>query len=89
MIDRPIFMPRLDSAVSVVVDPATTTTLDNTVIDVQLEIPPDTVFDENGDAYTGSLSLSEVPPEFTPGALPDTLDPSMVVTIQPIGLTFE
>ena len=34
------------------------------------------------------ISISPVPAGFTPGSLPDTLVPDQVITVQPMGLTF-
>ena len=88
VIDRPIYLMRIDTTGEAQVDPASTTVINNTNLNVTLTIPPNTVKDENGNDYTGMLSISEVPAGFTPAALPDNLGPGMVVSIQPMGLTF-
>ena len=87
-IDRPVYLMRIDTTGEAQVDPASTTVINNTNLNVTLTIPPNTVKDENGNDYTGMISISEVPAEFTPASLPDNLGPGMVFTIQPMGLTF-
>ena len=51
------------------------------------------LLEDNGDGemipFSGVLSITEVPPEFTPAALPPDLRPSTVVTIQPGEMVFE
>ena len=88
-IDRPIYLMRIDTTGEAEVDPASTTVINNTNLNVTLTIPPNTVKDENGNDYTGMISISEVPAEFTPASLPDNLGPGMVFSVQPMGLTFE
>src|SRR5262249_40883691 len=41
-----------------------------------------------GEAYEGKLSITEVPPDRTPAALPANLRPDVLVTIQPGDLSF-
>ena len=88
IITRPIYLMRIDTAGEVQVDPANTTILTNPNLNITLTIPPNTVKDENGNDYTGMLSISEVPADFTPGSLPDELGPGLVISLQPMGLTF-
>lgn len=91
-LDRPLYLPHIDTTGQVTVDPNQTTTLINPNIGqapgVMLVLDPHTVKDETGQDYAGPLSLSAVPPGFTPGALPDTLEPGLIITVQPMGLTF-
>ena len=87
VIERPIFIMKLDNDGMTDVDPNNTTNVDNPNIDVSIEIPANTVM-KGDQIYDGVISVSEVPDEFTPGSLPSFLDPSFVVTIQPMGLTF-
>lgn len=87
-IERPIYLMKIDQDGQVDIDPNNTTTLVNPNLGIEVTIPPNTVKDENGNDYDGMLSLSEVPADFTPGSLPSELDPGLVVTIQPMGLTF-
>lgn len=87
-LDRPIYFMQVDLQGEVQVDPNATTELVNPNISVSLTIPPQTVMTEEGSAFDGMLSVSEVPNDYTPGVLSDTLDPSVVVTLQPMGLIF-
>ena len=85
---RPIYLPRVDPAGTVTVDPAVTNMVTNTNIDVTLEIPANTAMDEQGNAFTGDISVSEVPLAFAPMELPAELQPSLLISIQPVGVTF-
>jgi RHS repeat-associated protein len=88
IVDRPLYIMAIDKAGETQVNPNAQTVVKNPNINVTVTIPPNTVLDDNGQAYRGPISVSPVPDEFTPAALPDTLDPSRVLTIQPMGLTF-
>ncbi|MEZ4730486.1 MAG: hypothetical protein R3E79_25450 [Caldilineaceae bacterium] len=87
-IDRPIYIMAVDLAGQTMLDPNSTTTVNNPNVNTTMVIPPQTVRNDQGDLYAGPISISEVPADFTPSSLPDTLDPGMVLTIQPMGLTF-
>ena len=91
VIDRPVFLPRIDPAGTVFIDAASTTTtmVENPPIGVSLEVPPDTAFMDDGmTEFEGEMSISEVPLEFAPMALPEQFQPAMLVSIQPTGVTF-
>ncbi|MEZ4713144.1 MAG: hypothetical protein R3A44_38500 [Caldilineaceae bacterium] len=88
VIDRPIYIMAIDTAGQAQVDPATETVVTNPNLNTTLTIPAHTVMDDGANEYAGPISVSEVPADFTPGSLPDTLDPGLVLTIQPMGLTF-
>lgn len=88
IVDRPLYIMAIDKAGETGVNPNTQTVVKNPNINVTVSIPPNTVQDDNGQLYNGPISVSPVPEQFTPAALPDTLDPSRVLTIQPMGLTF-
>ncbi|MDR4460541.1 MAG: PKD domain-containing protein [Nitrospirales bacterium] len=95
VIDRPFFLPRNDpnSAMTVNgvpvagVDPTQTTIVTNPALSATLTVPPHTAM-VNGVEYTGPLSISEVPEGLAPAALPATLKPELLITIQPPGVTF-
>ena len=88
-ITRPFFLPRIDAASVTTVDPLTTTVVDNPNIDVSIEIPPNTAMGSDGNEFTGEISISEVPEGFAPAELPEGLEPGLLVTIQPVGVTFD
>lgn len=88
IVDRPLYIMAIDKAGETAVNPNAQTVVKNPNINVTVTIPPNTVVDDNGQLFNGNISVSPVPPEFTPAALPATLDPSRVLTIQPMGLTF-
>ena len=90
VIERPIYLPALDVESGAIIDPS----LDVTV--TTDKIPGASVFVEagslstqDGEAFTGTLSITEVPRDLTPAALPENLSPDMVVTIQPGEMVFE
>ena len=89
VIERPIYIMAIDAAGTTEVNPAQATELVNPSLGVAVSIPARTVMNDAGEEYSGPISISEVPDEFTPGSLPDNLDPGQVFTIQPMGLTFE
>ena len=91
VIDRPIFLPSLDVAGGTTIDP-------NVEATVQQEIAPGetatvvvaagTLKDKQGGDFTGTLSITEVPRDLTPAALPAGVFPGTVVTIQPGEMVF-
>lgn len=88
IVERPFFLPCIDGTSSTVVDPDATTVVTNATLGVTLTVLPHTAKDAEGNDFTGELSISEVPRGFTPAALPEYLDPGLVVTIQPVGVSF-
>ncbi len=84
---RDILLPRMAGAASTNIVANMDTNLTHAGIGVSLFIPMNAV-QRDGQGYVGPISIAEVPAGFTPGALPDTLEPSLVITIQPMGLTF-
>ena len=42
----------------------------------------------DGSPYTGQISISEVPLAFAPAAMPKELVPSLLITIQPVGVEY-
>ncbi len=89
VIDRPFFLPRIADTSRTTVDPNTMTMVQNDALDVSLEIPPQTAKNPDGSNFTGELSISLVPEDLAPAPLPDTLDPALLITIQPVGVTFD
>ncbi|MFC1664428.1 LamG-like jellyroll fold domain-containing protein [Pseudomonadota bacterium] len=88
IVERPFFLPRIDANSLTVVDPNQTTLVVNQNLGVSFEIPPHTAKNIDGSDFTGTMSISEVPPGLTPVQLPDFLEPGLLVTIQPLGVTF-
>ncbi len=90
VIARPIYLPALDTDNAVTIDPFVDTTVTTTNIPgASLFVAAGTLLDMDGGVpFTGELSITEVPVDFTPAALPDTLFPALVVTIQPGDMVF-
>jgi len=91
VIDRPIFLPPLDVAGGTAIDPMQDTTVQQEVAPgemVEVFVAAGTLMNQQGTPFTGTLSITEVPPSLTPAALPDNLFPDLVVTIQPGEMVF-
>ncbi len=92
VIERPIYLPVLDTANAVTIDPNSETIVSVPVLedagDAQVIVAAGSLFDQQGNPYTGELSISYVPSELTPAALPKHLSPDLVVTIQPGEMVF-
>ena len=87
-IDRPIFLPRIDPTSITTVDPNNTTIVTNPNLGVSITIAPGTAINSDGTPFTGDMSISLVPEGFAPAPLPETLEPGLLVTIQPVGISF-
>ncbi len=88
-IDRPIYLPALDIDNAVVIDPNVTTVVTTANIPfASVTVSAGSLIDGDGNMFTGALSITEVPTELTPAALPDNLSPDLVVTIQPGEMVF-
>ncbi|WP_158230985.1 peroxidase family protein [Rhodopirellula bahusiensis] len=89
-IERPIYLPVLDMANSVTVDPNAMTMVTTANIPMaELGIAAGTLKNRQGQLFSGNISITEVPRDLTPASLPDNLIPEMVVTIQPADMVFE
>ncbi len=89
VVERPFFLPRLAAESFTEVNPDATTVVSNPTLGVALTIPADTARAEDGLPFDGTLSISAVPGGFAPEALPENLQPGILVTIQPLGVTFD
>ncbi|MEL7498440.1 MAG: Ig-like domain-containing protein [Planctomycetota bacterium] len=89
VISRPIYLPALDVDNGVTIDPAVDVTVTTTNIPgASVFVEAGSLESQNGGLFTGELSITEVPNDFTPAALPFDLFPDMVVTIQPGEMLF-
>ncbi|MGE3298223.1 MAG: RHS repeat-associated core domain-containing protein [Porticoccaceae bacterium] len=88
VVERPFYLPRLDAATLTTVDPVLTTTVHSAALGITLTVAPHTAKNADGSDFTGQLSISPVPENLAPAALPDFLDPAQLITIQPVGVTF-
>ncbi|WP_419580845.1 dockerin type I domain-containing protein [Stieleria magnilauensis] len=86
-IDRPIYLPKLNPGMTI--DPLVSTEVTTPYIeDVSVMINPGTLVTQQGLPFAGELSITEVPPAFTPAALPENISPDLIVTIQPGDMVF-
>lgn len=85
---RPFFLPRLAMGSLTTVDPNATTVVQNTDLGITLTVPPHTAKGPDGQDFTGQLSISEVPEGLAPAAMPPEYEPGLLITIQPVGVTF-
>ena len=89
IIDRPIYLPPLDLDNGVTINPNVTTIVTTTNIQgAGVTVEANSLEDTDGNPFTGILSITEVPTELTPAALPENLAPDLVVTIQPGEMVF-
>ena len=88
LVERPFFMPRLDADSFTQINPQQTTVVVNPNLDVSLEIPANTAFNEDGSLFTGEVSINLVPRDLAPENLPEFMDPGMLITLQPVGVSY-
>ncbi|MGB3654038.1 MAG: FG-GAP-like repeat-containing protein [Rivularia sp. (in: cyanobacteria)] len=89
IINRPIYLPVLDTENGVNVDPnANTTVTTDTIPGASVFVAAGSLKDQEGNPFTGTLSITEVPADLTPASLPENLRPDLVVTIQPGEMVF-
>jgi RHS repeat-associated protein len=89
IIDRPIYLPALDVAGGKVIDPNKDITVTSPKIPgASVFVEAGSLINQSGQDFTGKLSITEVPTELTPAALPENLSPDLVVTIQPGEMVF-
>ena len=91
VVTRPIFLPPLDVAGGTAIDPLQDTLVQQEVAPgetAEVFVAAGTLMNQQGTPFTGTLSITEVPVDLTPAALPDNLRPDLVVTIQPGEMVF-
>ncbi len=89
VMSRPIFLPPLDMANAVLIDPTRDTLVTTAALPgMALKVDAGTLMNQQGTPFTGQLSITKVPVELTPAALPGNLFPDLVVTIQPGEMVF-
>ena len=89
VIRRPIYLPKLDVANGVRINPmqdtlVTTATIPGTSVMVRAG----TLMNQQSTLFDGIMSITEVPANLTPAALPANLRPDLVLTIQPGEMVF-
>lgn len=85
---RPFYLPQLDLSSLTTVNPAIETVVNNSALGVSLTIAAGSAKNSDGTLFTGEMSISVVPRGLAPAAMPKYLDPGLLVTIQPVGVTF-
>ncbi len=85
---RPFYLPRIDSSSLTTIDPNQDTTVTNPNLNISMTVFAGTAMAEDGSLFDGQLSISEVPNALAPAALPSFLEPGLLITIQPVGVTF-
>ncbi len=88
ILNRPIYLPRLDASSLTTVSPTKTTVVTNANLGVSLTVPPNTAKTMDGFDFTDQMSISLVPKALAPVSLPEDLQPGLLVTIQPVGVQF-
>ncbi len=90
-IPRTIFLPALDVAGGTAIVADQDTMVEQEILPGQMasvEVVAGTLEDQAGNPFTGVLSITQVPNDLTPAALPANLSPDTVVTIQPGDMVF-
>lgn len=87
VLPQEIFLPRIDLVSVTPVDPNAMTCVENPSIGVKICIPPMTAM-MGSNLFAGSMSISAVPQALAPAPLPEELKPGLLITIQPVGVTF-
>lgn len=87
-VQRPFYLPQIDQSSLTQVIAGEDTVVENVNLGVTLTVPADAVVNMDGTPYTGELSVSVVPHNLAPAAMPDNLDPGLLLTIQPVGVVF-
>ncbi len=86
---RPIYLPAIDMANAQTIDPDSDTLVTTAAIPgASVFVAQGTLKNQQGQPFDGQLSITEVPRDLTPAALPDGLLPDTVVTIQPAEMQF-
>ncbi|TAF58198.1 MAG: DUF4114 domain-containing protein [Oscillatoriales cyanobacterium] len=89
IISRPIYLPPIDTANGKIINPAADSTVTTAAIPkASVFVKAGTIKDTEGNPYTENLSITQVPTELTPAALPPNLHTDLVVTIQPGDMVF-
>jgi membrane-associated phospholipid phosphatase len=89
VIARPIYLPALDIASGQVIDPAQDMVItSNRLLGASVTVVAGSLRDQSGLLFRDILSITEVPVNLTPAALPPNLYPDLVVTIQPGDMVF-
>ncbi|MBW4497542.1 MAG: hypothetical protein KME26_31650 [Oscillatoria princeps RMCB-10] len=79
VISRPIYLPPIDTANAETIEPAADVTVTTSNIPgASVFVAAGSLKDQQGNPYTGQLSITEVPAELTPAALPSNLHPDVV-----------
>jgi RHS repeat-associated protein len=90
VLDRPIYLPKLN--VGSPVNPTIDTTIEANIrsgqAPVEVFIKAGSLLDQQGAPFSGNLSITEVPVDRTPAALPGNSFPDLLVTIQPGEMVF-
>ncbi|TAG67879.1 MAG: hypothetical protein EAZ25_05665 [Oscillatoriales cyanobacterium] len=89
VISRPIYLPPIDVANGKTINPTADTTVTTAAIPkASVFVKAGSLKDTEGNPYTENLSITQVPTELTPAALPPNLHTDLVVTIQPGDMVF-
>ncbi len=91
VISRPIFLLALNVAGGTAINPTQTTNVVQEFapgLSAKLVVAAGSLMNQQGTPFNGVLSITQVPANLTPAALPENLVPSTVVTIQPGEMVF-
>ena len=89
IIERPFYLPRIAAESLTAIDPVALTVVENATLGVRVEVAAGSARGADGELFDGQLSISEVPENLAPAALPENLQFGLLVTIQPVGVSFD
>ena len=89
VIDRPFYLPPIETDSLTKVDPTKTTIVRNDDLGIELKVNPNSAFTVEGKPFTGELSISRVPSDLAPAQFPPFFRPANLITIQPVGTIFD
>lgn len=87
VIPRPIYLPRLGPSRGSVV-PAQLSRIVNSELGVELFVQPNSARAATGALCSGPMYIPQVAAARTPAALPENLNPGLMIAIQPAGFAF-
>ncbi len=89
VVTRPIFLPALDMINAKQINPSQNTLVTtNAIPGASVLVSAGTLMNQQGTPFIGRLGITEVSSFLTPAALPDNLNPDLVITVQPGEMVF-
>lgn len=89
IVTHPFYMPQIDVSSLTMITPGQPAVVDNPNLNITLDVASNNAIDDaTGQPFSGMMSISEVPPGFGPAEMPSFLNPGLLITIQPVGVSY-